>query len=376
MERLLPPVYVDGVWEPRLFDSHGNLLSSARDISRILFPDVDRPHQSLSLMTMQFGQFISHDVTMSASIRDNAGNPISCCTHGDREIIPPKHSHFACMAIPISPDDEFYGQFKKGCLNFVRSSLAPSSECRYGYSKQLSKVTHFLDGSVVYGSDEHTEYSLREGHGGRLRMFLDYNRELLPLARPGDKDDECSKSPRPDNACFQAGDSRVNQIVSITALHMLFAREHNRLAGELAHLNPNWSDDLIFLEAKRILIAQFQIITYRDWLPLIIGSSTMARFRLNLRETGYSHDYDPYMNPSITSEFTTSAFRFGHSTVDGKFKVGGGEVIDIPDVMFNPSRLRLGHFYDDMLTTLTSQPMQEVDSSITKGLSNHLFRGG
>lgn len=380
MNRLLAPAYVDGVWEPRMFDSQGNPLTSARDISRNLFPDVDRPHRHLNVMTMQFGQFIAHDVTQSASVTDEMGNPISCCTEGDSQPIPDQFKHFACLAIPIARDDEFYGQFGKGCMNFVRSSLAPNHECRFNYGQQISKVTHFLDGSVIYGSDEHTEHGIREHSGGRLRMFQDFNRQLLPIAQPGDKPDECAKNDRPDNACFVTGDVRTNQIISLTSLHLLFAREHNRIAGILSQLNPAWSDDLLFLETKRIVVAEFQLIVYREWLPLIVGSETMKRFSLNVRSRGYSGDYDPFINPSITSEFTTAAFRFGHSMVDGKFRLHHqgqlSEMIDIPDVMFNPNRLRLGHFYDEMLRTMLGQPMQEVDSAVTRGLSRHLFRGG
>lgn len=46
----------------------------------------------------------------------------------------------------------------------------------------------------------------------------------------------------------------------------------------------------------------------------------MERFQLNVHETDdYSNDYDSEVNACVTSEFTTAAFRFGHSTVDGKF---------------------------------------------------------
>lgn len=37
--------------------------------------------------------------------------------------------------------------------------------------------------------------------------------------------------------------------------------------------------------------------------------------------------------------------------------------------MFNPSRMRKREFFDEMLITLYTQPMQEVDSSITHGVS-------
>lgn len=117
---------------------------------------------------------------------------------------------------------------------------------------------------------------------------------------------------------MRIGDGRANQLISLTALHILFAREHNRIADTLSRLNPRWSDDVIFLETQRIVIAEFQHITYNEWLPQVVGTETMQRFSLGVREHGYSNDYDQNVNPAITSEFSTAAQRFGHSTVDGK----------------------------------------------------------
>lgn len=47
----------------------------------------------------------------------------------------------------------------------------------------------------------------------------------------------------------------------------------------------------------------------------------MRDFGLNLKEgEEYSYDYDPTIEPSITNEFASAAFRFGHSIVDGQLK--------------------------------------------------------
>lgn len=44
------------------------------------------------------------------------------------------------------------------------------------------------------------------------------------------------------------------------------------------------------------------------------------------------------------------------------------EIIDIPDVMFNAARLRRLQFYDELLLTMTRQPIQQVDSAVTQGV--------
>lgn len=68
MERLLPPSYEDGIWEPRSIAVDGGPLPNARTASRELFEDVDRPHAYYNLLLMQFGQFLTHDISQSSSI--------------------------------------------------------------------------------------------------------------------------------------------------------------------------------------------------------------------------------------------------------------------------------------------------------------------
>ena len=67
------------------------------------------------------------------------------------------------------------------------------------------------------------------------------------------------------------GEGRVQEQPALTVFHTVFHREHNRVAQILSRLNPRWSDEQIFQETRRFVIAEYQHIVYEEWLPIILG---------------------------------------------------------------------------------------------------------
>ncbi len=124
----------------------------------------------------------------------------------------------------------------------------------------MNQNTHWLDASTVYGSNNQTAASLRANVSGLLLSSNLTGRQLLPISSP------CSS-----NACFYAGDSRVNEQPQLTVMHTLWMREHNRIAKALAAIKPTWSDEVLFQEVRRIVVAEIQHITYTEWLPTILS---------------------------------------------------------------------------------------------------------
>ncbi len=59
--------------------------------------------------------------------------------------------------------------------------------------------------------------------------------------------------------------------LGLAAMHTLWLREHNRVVARLRALNMHWNDERLFHEARRIVGAEMQHITYNEWLPLVLG---------------------------------------------------------------------------------------------------------
>uniref|UniRef100_A0A452QKX8 Myeloperoxidase n=1 Tax=Ursus americanus TaxID=9643 RepID=A0A452QKX8_URSAM len=255
-----------------------------------------------ALMFMQWGQFIDHDLDFSpespARVAFTAG--VDCektCAQ-----LPP------CFPIKIPPNDPRIRN-QRDCIPFFRSAPA-CPQNRNKVRNQLNALTSFVDASMVYGSEVSLALRLRNRTNflGLLAVntrFRDNGRALLPFDTL--RDDPCLLTNRTARIpCFLAGDSRSSETPKLAAMHTLFMREHNRLATELKHLNPQWTGDKLYQEARKIVGAMVQIITYRDFLPLVLGE---ARAR---RTLGPYRGYCSNVDPRVANVFTL-AFRFGHT---------------------------------------------------------------
>ncbi|XP_071451651.1 salivary peroxidase/catechol oxidase-like [Hetaerina americana] len=400
LQRILPPKYGDGVNSPRVGDGFSSAeanrdggsdgLPGARVVSS-QFAGASSPNadssQEHTLILMQWGQFLDHDLTHTPISRGNNGG-ISCCQNGMAISHSSNLRHPDCYPIAIPGDDLFFKQFREKCMEFVRSLPAPRPQCNFGPREQMNQVTGYIDASNVYGSSLSSQRKLRELSGGRLKVQPSNPSKEVKQQRRRDKGllpgnrDSCTDE-FDEKECFDAGDVRANEQPELALMHTLWVREHNRVVGILSELHRGWSDEQLFQEARRIVAAEMQHITYNEFLPIILGKEYMDKFQLTpLVTSGGNHTrlYDADLNAGITNVFATAAFRFGHSLIQGNIQsfTKFGTVkhsLQLSKNQFSPFTLYEEGAVDDFVRGLSTQTCQRFDRFFTTELTNHLFQG-
>jgi hypothetical protein len=339
--RIAPAEYADGISSPAGADR-----PDARAISNAVSaqaPGVDILNdQDLSAFVYVWGQFIDHDLDLTP----DGMTPFDIVVPTGDPSFDPARTGTAVISLNRSIKDSATGT----------STSNPA--------QPVNSITAYIDGSMVYGGDSVRAAALRTLSGGQMATsagdLLPFNMTGLPNANDAQI--------FPDSELFLAGDVRANENVELTALQTLFVREHNHQATLLAAANPTWTDEQLFQGARAIVIAEIQSITYNEFLPALLGNNALTTY----------FGYNASVNPGITNEFSTAAYRFGHSAVgnDVEFLDNNGNKV-APDlsfaqVFFNPAVIEQTGI-DPILKYMASDNMQAIDTKIVDPLRDFLF---
>lgn len=320
--RLAAAAYADGVSAPALPTD-----PSARAISNALNDQADPSNPSSDYATLDqnslsnfgyaFGQFMDHDLDRTPG--SGAPFPIAVAP-GD----------------PIGPGD----------LPFSRSESDPNTGTSASNPlQQVTDVTSYLDLSQVYGSSQTVSDALRTLKGGLLKTstgnMLPYDNAAYftpaQIAALNMANDAHAVS---TDQLFAAGDVRANENLELTTLQTLFLRNHNRLANGLQKQHPAWNDEQVYQEARKLNIAEYQNIVYTGWIPAVLGPTALPKY------TGYN----PKVNATIANEFSTVAFRFGHSLLSADIERHTNKGQDITDASPDGAQIGLSQdFFDPNL---------------------------
>jgi len=334
--RKTPVAYEDGVSEPS-----GSDRPNPREISNAVCAQDDLLFNRLRVSDYlwQWGQFLDHDITLT-----------------------PTTEPIEVFNIPVPAGDPYFDPQNTGAVEITMDRSFWDDHG--GIREQVNEITAFIDASNVYGSDQERADELRKLDGtGRLRTSRG---NLLPLnvnAFPNAPTDR-------DPSFFLAGDFRANEQAGLLAMHTLFVREHNYWARVVARSNSALDGDQIYEIARAIVGAEMQIITYREFLPLLLGRDAIPPYR------GYRPDVDP----GIANVFATANYRFGHSMLSSQLlrldernrEVDDGH-LDLASAFFNPEVVSGPDGIAPLIRGLAMQPAQEIDTMLVDDVRNFLF---
>lgn len=314
--RLTPRVFAPGTKDDLVSGPNPRTISN--EISAAIEGgkgDVQDP-DGVSAWQYVFGQFVDHDLDLQ-SVKGTASIDIPVPL-GDRDI-------------------------KQATLPLTRAVVDPIT------GALQTQVTSYLDLSQVYGSDEERAASLRNADG---TMKTSPGNNLLI---------------GPDGQ-FLAGDVRVQENPELSGITLLFVRNHNTLVADLKAKDPTLTGDQLYDKARELNTAIYQNIVYNEFVPSDIGPNAIARYK----------GFDPTVNPNVSEEFATDAFRVGHSQVsNGQSGVDnkGVHTFDesLSDSFANTPAQTIANGFDALLRHISSDPSQKTDVFAVDGVRNLLM---
>jgi hypothetical protein len=159
------------------------------------------------------------------------------------------------VEVPLPPGDSWHESPMRIPRILPDPTRPAGSE---GPVTSINKLSHWWDGSSIYGNSLAEQQRLRTGVGGKLHLTADGqvplpdDPELDPTMRPG----------------FWVG---------LGMLGTLFVREHNAVCDRLAAEYPTWSDEEIFQRARLVVAALLAKIHTVEWTPAIISHPRPSR---------------------------------------------------------------------------------------------------
>lgn len=320
-------------------------LPNVRLVSRELFTQDEsvQSKRKISALAVYWGQFIDHDLAITPVLLNEN---INIHIDDKNDVMYRRHSGL----IKFHPS-KFANDGRECCGNGISTSYPGNAE---------NRQSSFVDASHVYGTERMRVLELRDFKGGLLRVDND-NLDLPPISLS-------------DNALGQqeiiVGDVRGSEQPLLASLHTLFVREHNRLALKMGKLFSCWKDEQLFQYVRRIIISQVQLITYRDFLPCILGQGAMTAY----------NGYDEDVNPALDLAFASVTFRFGHSMVPNTLQImkSPGEAHEMNGTKLSDTFLNLTFLksvgVEPLLLGASMQVAEQVDLNVVASLQNELFK--
>ncbi|CAG8610641.1 35932_t:CDS:10, partial [Racocetra persica] len=261
--------------------------------------------------------------------------------------------------ILIPNNDKFYLSY--GVEN-ATSVPMPALQFNRTYSASygtVNEATSFLDGSSIYGLNETNLNLVLRDPVDLCKMRMNYTVDTA--------DGKFGYLPRGVDGRYIIGHlPKRGGHVFTNVFHVIFIREHNRKCDELRKTYGNsLTNDEYFQEARKWVIALLQVVQYREYLPIIMGT-TLPTYTT----------YNPTLTPGLDYFFVTSTFRYGHSEASYQIMNQNGE----PEAVLSLRNLQLPDLLEiygvpTVIISLSLQRQEELDIFYSDFMRAHIVSG-
>ncbi|XP_076588963.1 dual oxidase 1 [Chaetodon auriga] len=358
--RLVPAQYRDGVYQP----VQEPLLPNARKLSSLLAggPSGLPSTRNQTVLSLFFGYHVAFELFDSR-------------TPG----CPPEF-----MNIPVPKGDPVFDPAATGkvLLPFQRgpwdkeSGQSPSNP-----RTQVNLVTAWIDGSSIYGPSASWSDSLRSFSGGLLASGSESD---MPNLSTGHSlmwsAADPSTGEHGPQGLYVLGNAWANENMFTAAEGIIWFRYHNYVASKLHEEHPEWSDEELFQNARKTVVATFQNIALYEWLPGYLGDKKLPPYP----------GYQKFVDPGISPEFEAAAIRFGITMAPPGVYMRNRtchfrEVVNI-DGSLSPAMRLCNSFWkretvnvktsqdvDDLLMGMASQIAEREDNIVVEDLRDFMY---
>uniref|UniRef100_A0A3B3VJM4 NAD(P)H oxidase (H2O2-forming) n=1 Tax=Poecilia latipinna TaxID=48699 RepID=A0A3B3VJM4_9TELE len=277
--RLVPARYWDGVYQP----VHEPVQPNARGLSRLLAGGASglSSARNRTVLSLFFGYHVAFEI-------------FDVRTPG----CPPQF-----MNIKVPKGDPVFDPNATGNvrLPFQRGQWNKLSGQSPG-NPRVNSVTAWIDGSSIYGPSSSWSDFLRSFSGGLLKRGSEWN-----MPNKGGGRNFMWSAPDPSTGeygpqgLYELGNAWANENLFTAAEGIIWFRYHNYVAAKLHKKNPEWSDERLFQNARKTVVATLQNIALYEWLPGFLGDRKLPPYP----------GYQKFVDPGISPEFQAAAMRFG-----------------------------------------------------------------
>ena len=210
----------------------------------------------------------------------------------------------------ILSGETFLGQFIDHDMTFDR---APMPEQELDPKGLVNFDSPFFDLASVYGRGPDLDPQFYEADGKHMRIVR---------TAEGVED-----LPRLDDGTALIGDSRNDENLILSQLHLLFLKFHNRC------LDTGLAKTLA--QAQRLTRWHFQWVIVNDFLKAVVGAELVSQVLQGSPPKPKIDFYKPVdaNRPMMPIEYAVAAFRFGHSMVRGRYTLNAAGGVPL----FDPS---------------------------------------